>query len=65
MRSAVGRDHPESNIGEYEFTVRFHEEGFVIRMLGGDAGVLLTTDDMDVDAFEDAYSAIEQLLDGE
>lgn len=33
-----------SSIGPYEFTVRFHEDGFVVRMLEGDAGVLLTVD---------------------
>jgi hypothetical protein len=65
VRTASARMAPASNIGRYEFTVRFHEDGFVIRVFGGDAGVVLTTDDMDVSAFEDAAGAIKRLLESE
>ncbi len=53
------------SIGPYEFTVRFHDDGFVIRVLQDDAGVILTADSMDVNAFEDAAIAIRRLLSSE
>lgn len=55
-------DAEPSSIGPYEFTVRFHEDGFVARVLEGGLGVLLTTDDMDVTAFAEAATAIKRLL---
>jgi hypothetical protein len=62
LRSALARMASESDIGDYEFTVRFHEQGFVVRIIQGDAGVLFTADKMDVRAFEDAAMAIRGLL---
>lgn len=61
-RSAIATSHDRASIGDYEFTVRFHEDGFVVRAFAGDAGVLLTADSMDVNAFEDAVTAIRGLL---
>jgi len=55
-------DAEPSSIGPYEFTVRFHEDGYVARVLEGSVGVLLTTDAMDVDGFADAAAAIQRLL---
>jgi len=54
-------DHP-SSIGPYDFTVRFHEDGYVVRVLVGDAGVIVTSDQIDVENFEDAAVAITKLL---
>jgi hypothetical protein len=62
IRTAISRTEAASSIGNYEFTVRFHDDGFVLRVIVGDVGVLLTTDDMDVNAFEDAVGAITGLL---
>ena len=64
VRTRIAREDDDSGIGRYEFTVRFHEDGFVVRVIQGDAGVLLTADSMDVDAFEDAATAIRGLLAG-
>jgi hypothetical protein len=61
-RTLLARREEGSDIGAYQFTVRFHEDGFVVRMLEGDAGVLFTADSMDVDAFEEAATAIRRLL---
>ncbi|MBX0323062.1 hypothetical protein EGH21_08490 [Halomicroarcula sp. F13] len=63
VRTALAVPAEAESIGAYEFTVRIHEDGFVVRVLGADAGVLLTTDGIDVDAFEDAATAITSLLD--
>ncbi|WP_284009610.1 DUF7522 family protein [Haloarcula pelagica] len=62
VRTVLSVPDDPSGIGPYEFTVRFHRDGFVVRVLEGDAGVILTTDSMDVDAFEDAATAITTLL---
>jgi hypothetical protein len=62
LRTAIAHMGGGPDIGPYEFTVRFHQNGFVIRVLQGDAGVLFTADSMDVNAFEDAASAITRLL---
>lgn len=62
VRSAVARRGRRSELGEYEFTVRFHEEGFVIRVIQDYCGALLTVDRMDVEAFEEAVTAIQRLL---
>jgi hypothetical protein len=51
-----------SSIGPYQFTVRFHTDGFVVRFLEGDRGILLTTDEMDVDEFRTFAGTITTLL---
>lgn len=61
LRTDVSK-REESSMGPYEFTVRFHYDGFVLRAIEGDHGVLLTTDSMDVKAFDEAISAIRGLL---
>ncbi|WP_255194180.1 DUF7522 family protein [Natronobeatus ordinarius] len=62
IRTLVAAEGTVSDIGPYEFTVRFHDDGFVVRVLQGDAGVVLTTDSMNVSAFEDAATAVRRLL---
>ncbi|SEP05160.1 hypothetical protein SAMN04487948_11218 [Halogranum amylolyticum] len=61
VRTAIFQ-HEESTVGPYEFTVRFHHDGFVVRTIEGDHGVLFTTDSMAVTEFEEAISAIGKLL---
>jgi hypothetical protein len=41
------------SLGEYQFTVRAFTDGYVVRVLEGERGVLVTTDAMDIDAFEE------------
>ena len=62
VRTALSAPADPESIGAYDFTVRVHGEGFVVRVLAGDDGVLLTTDEMDIDAFEDAAVAIRRFL---
>jgi hypothetical protein len=52
----------EPDIGAYEFTIRVFSRGFVSRVIVGDHGVLLTTDALDVDVFEDLAVAVRSLL---
>ncbi|MDG5818297.1 hypothetical protein [Natronococcus sp. A-GB7] len=62
VRTAIVRGEDGTGIGPYEFTVRFHEDGFVVRVLEGDVGTIMTTDSMDLNAFEDAATAVRRLL---
>ena len=62
IRNAIAHSDDGPDIGPYNFTVRFHEGGFVVRVLEGDAGVLFTTDSMDVGAFREAATAIRGVL---
>jgi len=48
--------------GEYEFTIRVFRGGFVSRVIVGDHGVLLTTDEMDVGGFEEVAVTLRKLL---
>jgi len=64
VRTDIARSDDGPGIGQYDFTVRFHEDGFVVRVLAGDGGVLFTTDSMDVGAFREAVTAIRGVLDG-
>jgi len=52
----------EPDIGEYEFTIRVFSQGFISRVLVGERGVLLTTDAIDMDAFEEMAIALRRLL---
>lgn len=65
IRNSVAHGGEGPDIGPYDFTVRFHEDGFVARVIEGDRGVLLTTDSMDVRAFREAATAIRTLLRGD
>lgn len=64
IRTNLAHSDAGPDIGPYNFTVRFHDDGFVVRVLGGDAGVLFTTDSMDSRAFREAVSAIRGVLEG-
>lgn len=48
--------------GEYEFTIRVFDEGFVSRVIVGEHGVLLTTDEMAVSEFEEVAVTLRKLL---
>ncbi|SFC15746.1 hypothetical protein SAMN05444422_10553 [Halobiforma haloterrestris] len=62
IRNGLEAVEHANGIGEYSFTIRVHGDGFVVRKIVDDVGVVLTTDSMDVAAFRDAATAIERLL---
>ena len=62
VRTSIAPQRDGTGIGPYEFTIRFHEDGFVVRVLEGDVGTIMTTDSMDLNAFEDAATAVRRLL---
>lgn len=65
VRTRLARRESGSEIGAYGFTIRAHENGFVVRALEGDAGVLLTADTMDISAFGEAITAVRGVCRGE
>jgi len=58
----AGVPDAEPDIGEYEFTIRVFSDGFVSRAIVGDHGVLLTTDSMDINSFEELAVSLRKIL---
>lgn len=51
-----------SELGEYLFTIRAFEHGFLTRVIVGEHGVFVTTDEMSIDRFEETSTAIRGVL---
>ncbi len=52
----------ESELGEYQFTIRVFDHGYLTRVIAGDHGVWVTTDTMRIDRFEELASALATVL---
>jgi len=52
----------EPEIGEYVATIRAFTNGFVTRVIVGDHGVLVTTDELEIGTFEELAVALRTLL---
>ncbi|WP_255150901.1 DUF7522 family protein [Halorarius halobius] len=52
----------DTELGDYEFTIRVFENGYLVRVIAGDSGVFATTDTMARDRFEDVAGALEAIL---
>ena len=53
------------DFGEYEFTLRVFSDGFVGRVLNGDHGVIVTTDELELSEFEEMEIAIIRMLESQ
>ncbi|WP_458210077.1 DUF7522 family protein [Haladaptatus sp. NG-SE-30] len=51
-----------SELGEYVFTIRVFDFGYVTRVIVGDHGVFVTTDSLEMDRFKDVASAVKTVL---
>ncbi|MGB9986926.1 DUF7522 family protein [Salarchaeum japonicum] len=51
-----------SELGEYQYTVRSFENGFLLRVATERDGVFVTTDGLTVTQFDEAASALESVL---
>lgn len=51
-----------TQLGEYEATIRLFENGYLSRVIRGDHGVWVTVDDMSMERFEELTSALESVL---
>jgi hypothetical protein len=54
--------YQNSELGGYRFTVRAFENGYLLRVTGERAGVLITTDGLQVQSYEEIADAIEKML---
>jgi hypothetical protein len=52
----------ESQLGAYEATIRMFENGYLSRVIEGDHGIWVTTDNMSMDRFEELTSALQTIL---
>lgn len=55
--------YAESELGDYQFTIRVFEDGYLTRVIVRNYGVWVTTDGMSIDRFEELGSAIASVLD--
>ncbi|WP_248896724.1 DUF7522 family protein [Haloplanus halobius] len=54
--------YSESELGEYQYTLRVFENGFVMRVIDGDHGVFVTTDGITVRRSKEVTRAIRSTL---
>jgi hypothetical protein len=52
----------EPVLGEYELTIRAFADGFVSRVIVGDPGILLTSDNLPIADFEDVAVSLRKML---
>ncbi|MDF9747088.1 DUF7522 family protein [Natrinema salsiterrestre] len=53
----------DSELGDYEFTIRSFEWGYVTRVIDGEHGVYVTTDSLNMNEFDEVATAIRTVLD--
>ena len=51
-----------TELGEFVFMVRVFEHGYLTRVVVEDAGVFVTTDELDMKSFNELASAVRQVL---
>ncbi|GAB7019221.1 DUF7522 family protein [Halostagnicola bangensis] len=51
-----------SELGAYEATIRMFENGYLTRVIAGDAGVWVTTDPLSIERFEELSTALRSVL---
>lgn len=56
------RIYEESELGDYRFTIRAFEHGYLTRVIHGYHGAFVTTDRLQMERFEDLASAVDSVL---
>lgn len=51
-----------SELGDYEYTIRVFDRGYLLRVVEGDAGVFVTTDQLTLQGFEEVATALAEVL---
>ena len=54
--------YQNSELGEYQATVRMFENGYLTRVIYGHTGIWVTTDEMSIDRFEELATALKSIL---
>jgi len=55
-------DYADSELGDYQFTIRVFDAGYLTRIIEDDHGVFVTTDQITRDRFEDLATALQEEL---
>lgn len=55
-------DYRGTELGEYLFTIRVFEEGYLLRIIADEQGLFVTTDTMFRDRFEDVATSVGPIL---
>ena len=53
----------DTQLGDYQGTIRMFENGYLNRVIGGNHGVWVTTDSMSMERFEELVVALRAVLD--
>ncbi|MFW5918853.1 MAG: DUF7522 family protein [archaeon] len=61
----AANDYRGSELGDYVFTVRRFDNGFLTRIIRGDHGVFVTLDSLTINRSEEIASALEEVLESE
>jgi len=54
--------YQDTELGDYQFTMRVFDRGFLTRVIVGDHGAFVTTDEMEMDLFKELGSAVRSVL---
>jgi len=54
--------YQDTELGEYLFNIRTFERGYLTRVIVGDHGAFVTTDEMEMDLFKELASAVRTVL---
>jgi hypothetical protein len=54
--------YQETELGQYHFTIRVFDHGYLTRVIVGNHGAFVTTDAMEMDRFKELASAVESVL---
>jgi len=52
----------DTELGEYRFNIRAFERGYLTRIIVGDHGAFVTTDEMEIDLFHELASAVRSVF---
>lgn len=61
----AAEDYRGSELGNYKFTVRRFDNGFLTRVIRGEHGVFVTLDSLTINRSEEIASALEEILEEE
>lgn len=58
----AGEKYRNTQLGEYEATIRMFENGYLTRVVADETGVWVTTDSMSMERFEELSAVLEPIL---
>jgi hypothetical protein len=54
--------YDQSELGDYQYTMRAFDRGYLTRVIEGDRGAFVTTDELPMDHFDELASAVRGVL---